>query len=159
VTDPWDSVWCLYDGNLDLSLAAIAAETGITSIRIWRAAWRRHRQDHARLNPEQRRHERTLARLRARVAAGPTHPGAQVARHRARAAGLIVPLLRNGRRPLPAAVDAPIVEAYDAGTRLPEIAAAQRMSLAALKCRLGRLRADGVIGRRKASATPRQVAA
>lgn len=154
IADPWSEVWRLYDTDLDLSLAAIAARTGIGSGRIWHAAWDRHRDDPTRLNPKQRRRHRTLARLRARLEADPTNAAALF---RARGLGFKVALRKTGRPRLPDAVVAPIIVAHEAGALLKDIAAAQGLPLSALAARVAKLQGRGVLAKRRSSALSRSV--
>lgn len=156
MTDAWDRVWALYDASLDLSLNAIAAETGIGAVRIWHAAWDRHRDDATRLNPKLRRRHRTLARLRARLVANPDDAGAL---YRARRLGFNVSRRKTGRPRLPESANAAIIEAYRAGVELQDIAVAEGLKLPALAGRVFKLQGRGVLQRRRAQPTRRQVAA
>jgi len=156
VTAAWDTVWRLYDGDLDLSLDAIAAATGIGKVRIWHAAWDRHREDATRLNPKLRRRHRTLARLRARLAIDPTDAGA---RHRARRLGFNVSRRKTGRPRLPETANAGIIKAHWAGVELKDIAVAEGLTLPALAGRVFKLQQRGVLQRRRAPSKRRQVAA
>lgn len=156
MSEPWDRVWALYDANLDLSLNAIAAKTGIGAVRIWHAAWDRHRGDATRLNPKLRRRHRTLARLRARLALDPTDAGAV---YRARRLGFNVARRKAGRPRLPESANAAIIEAYRAGVELQDIAVAEGLKLPALAGRVFKLQGRGVLPRRRAQSKPRQVAA
>ena len=156
MTGPWDRVWFLYDGNPELTVDQISAETGICKVRIWHAAWDRHRDDATRLNPRQRRRHRTLTRLRARLA---INPNDAKARHSARRLGFNAPLRKAGRPRLPDTANQAIVEAHRADVMLKEIAAAEGLKLSTLAARVFKLQQRGVLQRRRTRSKPRQVAA